>query len=386
MSGVRPRSGVISVLTAAILLGVSACGGGSGDDSGPGSGGDSGPGGETAAGAVPEDAFRAETEVAGSTAMRVEGKFRKPGGNDKLLAPGVELRITGVAQLDALDADVYTDLTDDEPGRGADGELVQKVYPAEGESFYAVTYRSDDPRWEPGDNELPESTASIVVSGNEMSEVFTTDEETKQQGTAVVSVPEDSRPDEALLEVRTDEKAQSLSLVNGRRVSTDVPQVYQVADHTVRVTDVEEFEENFTGWTGSDQRIAGKVADAFVVPWLDRKNQGTGWAGAGKTYVSVEMDWAEFSSTSEDKSSIRLELADGTLVQPDNDHSGLLSGFQYNAVFQVPADTRSATVIVTPKVKVGAGSTAKNHRWDSFTAKLSVVKESSTPGPNDLVS
>ncbi|WP_212732773.1 hypothetical protein [Streptomyces sp. TP-A0874] len=362
MGRIRPRSGAIAAVAAAALFGVSACGGGSAEDSG-----------DKVSATVPDNAFRAKADIAGATSMSVDARFKKVdnAADAQLLAPGVDLHITGVAQLDTLTAEVYADLAGTSPGVDREGKPVKEVYPAKNQAFYAVEYSSDDPQWEPR-GEIPDSVASVVVNGNDVAEVLRTDEGTMHRGTIVASLPADSAPDSAVLEVETDGKFQSLSLLDGHRVSSDVEQVYEVADRDVKVSSVDEFEKNFTGWTGDKQRIAGSVADAFVVPWLHRRDGGDGWAGSGKTYLSVEMEWAEFSATSFDETTMHLELDNGKTVQPGNDPSGLKSAFKDRAVFQIPADTKSVTVVVEPQVTVGAGSSAKKHTWDPFGAKIAI--------------
>ncbi len=346
---------------AASLLVLTACGGGTTDP-------------EAASAAVPEDAFQAPADVAGVTSMSVDAQFRKVDDPEsaRVLAPGVDLRITGVSRLDTLDADVYTDLTGAAPGTDAEGRPIEVVHPADGQVFYAAEYSSDDPRWAPR-GEIPESVASVVVEGNNVAEVFDTAEGTMHRGTIVVSVPADLKPDSAVLEVETDEKFQSLSLLDGRRVSSDVDQVYEIVDHRAEVSSAEEFEETFPGWTGDTQRIAGSATDAFLTAWLGRDHGGDGWAGPGKVYLSVEMEWAEFESTSFDETTIHLELDNGKTVQPSNDPSSLRNVFANNVVFQIPADTEAVTVVVEPRVRVGAGNSAETHDWDPFTAELTIA-------------
>ncbi|WP_232286326.1 hypothetical protein [Saccharomonospora azurea] len=356
----RARPAAMAGLATAAALVLPACGGGADAD--------------LASADVPDDAFQAEADLAGVTSRSIDASFSDVDDSDdaRVLAPGVELSITGIAQLDTITADLYADLTGSSPGTTDTGEPIEAVHPAEGQTFYAVEYTSDDPQWEPR-GEIPDSEVSVAIDGNAVFEVFDTSEGTMHRGTIVVSVPEDRGPDSAVLEVETDGKFQSLSLIDGHRVASDVDHIYETVGHGVDVTSAEEFEETFTGWTGDTQRMAGSVESAFVTPWLHRGDGGDGWADASNVYLSVEMSWAEFSATSFDESTMHLTLDNGKTVRPDNDPSGLRSAFQSNAVFQIPADTESVTVVVEPQVKVGAGNSAKVHDWEPFTAELTVT-------------
>ncbi len=365
----RPRPGVLAGVATVALLALTACGS---DTDGHASAGD---GEDTLRMSVDENAFRAEPDIAGVTSMSLDARFDKVEDSDRtrVLAPGVDLRITGVARLDTLDVDVYADLGGNAPSVNDEGEPIEEVYPAEGQAFFAVEYSSDDPQWEPR-GDIPDSVASVVINGNDVAEVFSTADGTMQRGTIVASLPADSAPDAAVLEVETAGKFQSLSLLNGKRVNSDVEHIYDVVDRRVEIGKAEEFEETFTGWAGGTKRIAGSVVDAFATPWLDRGNGGDGWAGPGKTYLSVEVDWVDISGADDDESTVHLELDNGKTVQPDNDPSSLVNAFDDNAVFQIPATTQHVTVVVTPQVKVGAGSGAKVHKWDPVKAELTIAK------------
>jgi hypothetical protein len=320
---------------------------------------------------APTEAPRAGENVAGSTSLNVQADFQDVAESDdaRILAPGVDLRITGVAQLNELDTDVYEDATGFSVSHEG-SEPPHSVAAEDNQQLLAVTYTSGDPQWLPRDGSNPDSTASIVVEGNVITEVFNTRDGTMHEGTIIASVPADASDTSVALEVETDGKFQSLSLFDGARLDSDVEHIYEAVDVQVDVTDAPEFEETFEGWTGDTERIGGRVTDAFVAPWLSRDSGGSGWASSGQVYLSVELDWLELSASAKDETQIHVVLDSGSTVQPNNDPSDLLSAFANNAVFQIPAETTEATVVLTPQVMVG-GSRNNRTEWDPFSTELS---------------
>lgn len=370
----RRRAAVLVATCAAAGLAMTGCSVAEGILSGS----DSGQEASSGDSAEQAPAFQAESGIAGTTTLPIDASFTpvEESLQTSLLAPGVDLRITEVAQVQTLSADVYTDLTGQEPlieAESPDGQdqSADAVAPADGETFLVASYASDDPQWEPRDN-TPDSEASILLNGNEVADAFSTDEGTRHRGTIVVSAPADSSPQDVVLEVETDEVYQSLSLIDGTRVASDVEHIYGVAGSTVEIVSADEFEETFSGWTDEEQRIAGSVTSAFVTPWLDSSHGGQGWAGPGKIYLSVAVDWAEFEATSEDLSTIFVELPDGSTVRQHDPGVTLGSPFSDDPAFAIPAQTETLTVVIEPKVNVGAGASEKEHSWDPVKATLEI--------------
>lgn len=321
-------------------------------------------------------AFQAEPGIAGTTTQPVEVSFTpvEESMQNRLLAPAVDLRITEVAQTQTLSAAVYEDLTGEEAVIEAESmdeedEPVETVAPAEGQVFLIANYASDDPKWEPRGNE-PDSEASILIAGNEIAEAFSTDDGTMQRGTIVANVPAEASPDSAVLEVETDEAFQSLSLLDGSRVSSDVEHIYGVTGSTVEVVSAEEFEETFKTWVGDDARMAGSVVGGFLTPWMDSSDDGQGWAGTDQVYLAVDVDWAEIDASTADRSSIYLQLPDETTVRPDN--SPVDSNFEDDAVFRIPVDTEDVTVVIEPEVEVIGGTSSNVDDWQPVEAELAI--------------
>lgn len=335
---------------------------------------DSGSQEDDAASTEQEPQFQAEPSIAGTTTLPVDASFTpvEESMQNRLLAPAIDMHITEVAEAESLSPEVYEDLTDETPVAEDEEQPVEAVSPADGQIFLIATYTSNDPQWEPRGNE-PDSEASILLSGNEVGEAFSTDDGTMQRGTIVVSAPADSSPDAAVLEVETDEAFQSLSLVDGSRVATDVEHIYGTAESTVEVVSAEEFDETYKDWVGDDSRMAGSVVDGYLTPWLDSSDGGEGWAGSGQLYLSVEVDWADVDVTSSDHTSIYLQLPDETTIKPDN--SPVSHNFDDNAVFRIPADTDNATVVIEPEVEVIGGTKSNVDDWEPIEAELEIHQD-----------
>src|SRR5699024_52388 len=184
----RQVGGLMAVIAAAAALGLAGCSAGAADGS-RGSGGSAAGAQEDDSGEQVDDAaiVQAPADLAGSTSLPIEAGFTPVEENDeaRLLAPGVDLRITEVAQTDALSVEVVEDLGA-EVEQTEDEAPVEMVQAADGHVFWIARYTSDDPQWEPR-GEVPDSTATLALSGNEVADVFTTSDGTMHRGTVVAS-------------------------------------------------------------------------------------------------------------------------------------------------------------------------------------------------------
>src|SRR5699024_8701292 len=143
------------------------------------------------------------------------------------------------------------------------------------------------PQWEPR-GDVPDTAATLMVDGTEVDELFTTDDGSRHSGTVVASLPSDADVDDAVIELETDGAYQSVSLA-GKRVATDVPQAYP-GPREVSVESADELDASFKHFIDGKTPIQGQVDSAFTTPYLDR-NDGDGWSGSGKMYLSVSVDW-----------------------------------------------------------------------------------------------
>lgn len=169
----------------------------------------------------------------------------------------------------------------------------------------------------------------------------------RQQGTLLVSVPEDAAPEDVTLQVTTGESEaleQSVSLLDGTRLDTGAPQLYEVGDWRAEVVDAEAMELPYERLGGQPETIRGEVAEAYLTPYTEQ----FGWSRSGELYLVVDVDEPQ---NHDNHSAIHAELPDGTVVQPQTESSSLLGAFDGPMTFAVPADAGGATVVLTPRAK-----------------------------------
>ncbi|HLR95976.1 MAG TPA: hypothetical protein VK053_15760 [Jiangellaceae bacterium] len=304
------------------------------------------PAADTAEPADDELVMEAEPGVYG-TVTNLDAEWRSVPESELnyLLAPGLELRITQVAQPQSLDIATYEQLT----GRVGDG--VETVVPAPGEKFLAATYTSTDPRLPIGGGSTPETQASLLIEGSEVTQVFSGSGD-RQQDTIVVAIPETAEPEDVVLEAKTsssrrsdEDVIQMISLIDGSRVDTDIPQAYAMADwEAVEVSDAGTMEFEYERITGDLETIRGSVDTAYLTPL----HADHGWPRTDEVFLVVDVDEPE---NHDNKSIIHVELPDGTVVQPQAENSSLVRAFSDPMVFSVPADAGTVTVVLTPRAK-----------------------------------
>lgn len=316
---------------------------------------------------------QADPNFAGETSQSVDADLDAgPDGDDGvLLAPGVELRLTELGTVDTLPTKVYKDVARGASVSNSDsGAKPDEVAPADGQQFLVAEFESDDPHWAPDTGDVPRTTATLQLRGNEEANLFTTGDGTMQGGTVVASVPEDADPADATIRIDTKEQTQTLSLLDGKRRDTDVPQVYE-AGTEIELDDVKKVKGTIEG-SREDYRVEGEITEAFITPYLDDDHGGDGWATSGKVYVSLEVDWEMTArGASSDHSTIQLKLPNDSTESLVNDPSSLTDRFDKNAVFEIPADTEKATAALTAKVAVGVSQDAEEYGKGSAELKIS---------------
>src|SRR5690625_4796240 len=262
-----------------------------------------------------------------------------------LLAPGLELRITQVAQPQSLDIATYEQIT------GLVGDGIETVVPAPGEKFLAATYTSTDPRLPMGGGSTPQTEAALLIEGSEVAQVFSGSGD-RQQDTIVVAIPETAEPEDVVLEAKTsssrrsdEDVIQMISLIDGSRVDTDIPQAYAIADwEAVEVSDAGTMDFHYERITGASETIRGSVDTAYLTPL----HADHGWPRTDEIFLVIEVDEPK---NNDNESTIHVELPDGTVVQPQAENSSLVRAFSDPMVFSVPADAGTVTVVLTPRAK-----------------------------------
>lgn len=281
-------------------------------------------------------------------------------------APGLALDITGTAQTATISAEAYEDITGDTPPRDDDGERPSEVRAEDGHLFVVASFETRDPQWEPR-GKTPETKAVLQVESSDVTQLFSTEDGSRHSSTIVASVPQDAEPEDAVIEIETAKAYQSVSLLTGERVDTDMPQAYP-GPHEVTIESAEELDTSFDHFIDGDTPVQGKVVDAFTTPYLDQDG-GDGWSAPGQVYLSVEVDWNTPVHTTYNETVTRVE-ADGETFQAVNDPSSLVEWFADNVVFQIPADLGAVEVVVEAAYQNGPTTSSKLVEFDPITAVL----------------
>lgn len=252
-----------------------------------------------------------------------------------LQGPGVSLRVTQSALLDEVAPEIAAQVSE------AHGET--RLLPSEGETFLLTTLLIEDSQWEDAE---ADSEGTFRVAGNPVPAIaFQAGSGERQQTTYMLSVPEGTTAEDAVAVLTTGDVEQSISLIDGSRIDSDVEHIYQ-AGSTVTV-DGEGWSHVFDSWASGTHEVNGQVTGAVITPYVD------GWARPGQVFLGVDIDARDNGGVDDDITTIQIELADGSTVTPDNDHSSLVNRFAERAWFQVPADSEQLTLHVNPMGKAG---------------------------------
>lgn len=256
-----------------------------------------------------------------------------------IVAPGVSLRVTQTAQLDRLEPELASQVD-----TLADGG---PIIPSDGETFILATIESEDPRW-PGGERTPTTEGELLVLGSPATGQWrlSLGSGERLQETYLLSVPSDPSPEDAVIEFVTSDVTQTISLVDGTRVDSAVEAIYQ-AGTQVSLEGDGAYSHEFESWASGTHEINGQVTGAVISPYVG------GWARPGQVFLGVDVDARDDGGVDDDLTDLRLELADGTTVTPENDFSSLRNRFTETAWFQIPADTEQLTLHVLPKGKAG---------------------------------
>jgi len=354
------------LLTAAVAVAVAltACGS---DDAQPA-------GADAATQAADPDLPAAPADLAGLTAVLGDPDLSPvaAGEGTGAHAPGLALQVTAVGYVPTIPVAAYEDLTGDRLPPADEDEAPTEVRPADGHVFAVATFDATDPQWAlPGDD--PRTTAHLRVQGSEVTRLFRTDYDgSRHTGTLVVSLPEDHDPADAVIELETRDVLQTVSILDGTRVSTDVVHAYP-GPREVTVESAEKFEASFDHWINGPATVQAEVVGAFATPYLDAgRGQGDGWAAPGQHYVAVEVDWHITENTPSAETTVRAETADGQVFQPINDPSSLVDAYANPAVFQLPLDVESVTVVLEASYPNGVTRDAPTIEFEPVGAELRI--------------
>lgn len=329
--------------------------------------------GETAeAAAVDASLPAAAPDLAGTTQLLGDVELTEidAGAESGVHAPGLAVQITHAGVVPTISAAVYEDLTGDALDADEDGETPAEVRAADGYALLVSRYETMDPEWEPRGS-APRTDVVVKSPGADgMQLLSTSNNDAHSMGTIVMSVPEDHSPEDALIEIETADARQSVSLVDGIRIDSDVPHAYP-GPREVTLTNAEKLDATFEHWISGPATVQGQVTGAIATPYLDAgRGQGDGWAAPEQMYLAIDVDWHLSESATYDETSIRLEGPDEQVFQPINDPKGLTDVFERAAVFQIPMDVATATVVIESAYRNGVLSGAKLIEFDPIRTEL----------------
>lgn len=331
--------------------------------------------GETAEAATVDTSLpTAQADLAGTTQLLrdVELAELESGAESGVHAPGLAVEITHAGVVPSISAAAYEDLTGSAPEADEDGETPAEVRAADGYVLLVSHYETSDPEWEPRGSAPRTDVVAKTPGSDGVPLLSTSNDDARSTGTVVMSVPEDHSPEDALIEIETADARQAVSLVDGTRTHSDVPHAYP-GPREVTLGEVEKLDETFEHWISGAATVLGQVTGAIATPYLDAgRGQGDGWAAPEQMYLAVEVDWHVSESTTYDETTIRLEGPDEQVFQPINDPKGLTDVFERAAVFQIPTDIATATVVIESAYRNGVLSDAKLIEFDPIRAELTL--------------
>lgn len=256
-----------------------------------------------------------------------------------------ELRVEKVVQTTTIPAEVAEEMT----GSSGDFEPGDLVAAADGEVFLVAVLQADDPRWEPTDQQLTGSSETetiLRVGGNPLTDPYLS-MEAGDQATVAVAVPEDPAQDEVTVELLQDDVSQEISLIDGTRIASDVEYIYD------RPTTVEISEDASWSEEGETRRgtiaMSGQLTEGVITPLVPQ----LGWANPNSVFLGLKLTTQDVDNPHRDHSTIRLELADGTTVQPESGTRSTDGPFGKTAWFQLPADATEATALIDLELALG---------------------------------
>lgn len=258
---------------------------------------------------------------------------------------GKQLSVTQTVQTTTLPAEVAEQIT----GTSGDFEEGALVSAADGETFVVSVLQVDDPRWEPAEESVrgsSEADTTLRVQGNPLTDPYL-DVSAGDQVTVEVAMPEEPQAEDVTVELVQDDGTQEISLVDGTRVASDVEHIYD-RPTTVEIGDGASWSEDGESRRGT-VTMSGQLTDGMISPMVP----DYGWANPGQVLLGLNLTTQELGDAHRDHSTIRLELEDGTTVQPESETRGVDGPFSNTAWFQLPADATEATALISVDMVLG---------------------------------
>ncbi|MGY5765192.1 hypothetical protein ACXET9_08325 [Brachybacterium sp. DNPG3] len=277
----------------------------------------------------------------------------RPSGVDGLVAlpddldhavelPGMRCRVESSVLLDSLPRRVGAELGLPAPSLATS----ETWFPADGEKYLIALVVAQGARtmaleWPEG----ADYTDRAVIGGTEVESVlgplrpYTADPlQDRGARTIVASVPADLAAADAIIEIADGDMLQSLSLLDGTRVASDIESWYAQAATAA---------PERRAWERDDDRLAGGpllagcVADVEVSPV---RADGT-WPADGRVVLGVALAVLVPLPGAVETSTFALVLPDGSEAEPDGDPSAAFASQGGTRIrFEVPGDLDAATV------------------------------------------
>ena len=213
---------------------------------------------------------------------------------------------------------------------------LEDVLPASGETFLLAVVRIGRPRHLPDQELLADGVERVLLDGVELarSEDRPLAEARGSDVQILVSVPEGVTPERIVLETVADGITQTLSLLDGTRMSSDIEHVYAPRPE-VEVAD--------NWWQHRSEAPRTLLAGTLLAGDVTAVAPDGTWAAPDSILVSLCV--SGLAQQHSQDSSLELLLPDGTSVSRHGDHSRLFEIAEGGGVawFEVPADLERAT-------------------------------------------
>lgn len=278
-------------------------------------------------------------------------RTKPPAGDDYLVETNSDfIRVSTLSQSDTLPEEIAAEAA--ELLGYSDANIAESGLQAnEGELFYAVSFSFRANYWPTLDSEDYFMDSYRFVLGDKPPIIL---EEANQHQWHLFAAPEDAAPEDYVFEVETDGIVQSLSLIDGSRVHSDVERIYgryevvsmdNVHDHELYAITTNDHGETDRVWV----RGFGNV----IAPMIP----GLGWAEAGHIYLGFQFvpvqsmsrpNAADSEYEFEDGTTYEVHLGDGSVIPAEQITSDISPYSESVSIawFQIPVDTQRVTVVI----------------------------------------
>lgn len=299
-------------------------------------------------------------------------RLEDPAGGTReiVVTPSRSYLLDGVRLTDVLTPDEVNQFSHQIPGPE------EEVRAPSGRVFLLATLVTEDTIWPLAAGTAPEDTFAILHAGRSDGRDAFALRNRPDRTTYLLQVPEDPAPEDAVLEVRTQGTVQTLSLIDGSRVTSEIEHAYTMSTAV-----------SFRTAQGSADPVSGSISLTARVPRSDEDREdlalddpvdvlevsvgnGTiapfsaehGWVDGEEMFLGLSLGVTQVHRRGGrdvgfplDAPTLVLELPDGERRDPLGPPSGALvppapgpaGGVRAEARFPVPVGVRSARLVIT---------------------------------------